>query len=69
MSQSALPRTGGQLLVDQLKVHGVDMAFGVPGESYLARARRALRRQRNAIRSSPAARRAARPTWPRPTAS
>ena len=30
------PRTGGQLLVDALKVHGVDMAFGVPGESYLA---------------------------------
>ncbi len=29
-------RTGAQLLVDALKVHGVDMAFGVPGESYLA---------------------------------
>jgi acetolactate synthase-1/2/3 large subunit len=29
-------RTGGQLLVDQLVVHGVDVAFGVPGESYLA---------------------------------
>ena len=29
-------RTGGQLLVDALKVHGVDMAFGVPGESYLS---------------------------------
>jgi acetolactate synthase-1/2/3 large subunit len=29
-------RTGGQLLVDALKVHGVDMVFGVPGESYLA---------------------------------
>jgi acetolactate synthase-1/2/3 large subunit len=28
-------RTGGQLLVDALKVHGVDLAFGVPGESYL----------------------------------
>src|SRR5450631_2590583 len=36
MSESALARTGGQLLVDALKVHGVDMAFGVPGESYLA---------------------------------
>src|SRR5688572_19868030 len=33
---TTLPRTGGQLLVDALKVHGVDMAFGVPGESYLA---------------------------------
>ena len=30
------PRTGGQLLIDALKVHGVDLAFGVPGESYLA---------------------------------
>jgi len=30
------PRTGGQLLVDSLKVHGADLAFGVPGESYLA---------------------------------
>ncbi len=29
-------RTGGQILVDQLRLHGVDMAFGVPGESYLA---------------------------------
>jgi acetolactate synthase I/II/III large subunit len=29
-------RTGGEILVDQLKLHGVDLAFGVPGESYLA---------------------------------
>ncbi len=29
-------RTGGQILVDQLALHGTDMAFGVPGESYLA---------------------------------
>ena len=29
-------RTGGKLLVDQLVVHGVELAFGVPGESYLA---------------------------------
>jgi acetolactate synthase I/II/III large subunit len=28
-------RTGGQILADQLQIHGVDMAFGVPGESYL----------------------------------
>jgi acetolactate synthase I/II/III large subunit len=28
-------RTGGQILVDALQVHGVDTAFGVPGESYL----------------------------------
>jgi acetolactate synthase I/II/III large subunit len=29
-------RSGARLLVDALKIHGVDMAFGVPGESYLA---------------------------------
>jgi acetolactate synthase I/II/III large subunit len=28
-------RTGGQILVDQLKIHGADLAFCVPGESYL----------------------------------
>ena len=35
-SDTPLARTGGQLLVDALKVHGVDHVFGVPGESYLA---------------------------------
>jgi acetolactate synthase I/II/III large subunit len=30
------PRTGAQILVDQLIVHGVDTAYCVPGESYLA---------------------------------
>ncbi|WP_333830726.1 thiamine pyrophosphate-binding protein [Pararhodobacter sp.] len=29
------PRTAGKVLVDQLLVHGADMAFCVPGESYL----------------------------------
>ena len=29
------PRTGGQILVDQLRIHGTDLAFCVPGESYL----------------------------------
>ena len=29
-------RRGGQILVDQLRVHGADLCFGVPGESYLA---------------------------------
>ena len=29
------PRHGGQILVDQLKIHGADLAFCVPGESYL----------------------------------
>lgn len=28
-------RTGGQILVDQLGVHGAELAFGVPGESYI----------------------------------
>ncbi len=36
VADSTLVRTGAQLLVDALKVHGVDLAFGVPGESYLA---------------------------------
>jgi acetolactate synthase I/II/III large subunit len=29
-------RTGAQILVDQLKIHGADTVFAVPGESYLA---------------------------------
>ncbi|MFC0219489.1 thiamine pyrophosphate-binding protein [Pseudochelatococcus lubricantis] len=29
-------RNGGQILVDALRIHGVDRAFCVPGESYLA---------------------------------
>jgi acetolactate synthase-1/2/3 large subunit len=29
-------RTGGRILVDNLLAQGVDLAFGVPGESYLA---------------------------------
>ena len=31
-----MTRSGGQVLVDQLVLHGADLAFGVPGESYLA---------------------------------
>ena len=31
-----LARSGAQILVDSLRIHGADMAFGVPGESYLA---------------------------------
>ncbi len=34
MAQHRL-RSGGQILVDQLLIHGTDMAFCVPGESYL----------------------------------
>ena len=29
-------RSGAQVLIDQLRIHGVDTIFGVPGESYLA---------------------------------
>ena len=29
-------RTGGQVQVDALRIHGVDTVFCVPGESYLA---------------------------------
>ena len=36
MTRASNLRTGGQILVDQLEIHGVDLAFGVPGESYLA---------------------------------
>jgi acetolactate synthase-1/2/3 large subunit len=28
-------RSGGRILVDQLALHGADLAFGVPGESYI----------------------------------
>jgi acetolactate synthase-1/2/3 large subunit len=34
--QSSNARTGGQILVDQLRVQGVEHVFCVPGESYLA---------------------------------
>ncbi|HXR14174.1 MAG TPA: thiamine pyrophosphate-dependent enzyme [Solirubrobacteraceae bacterium] len=30
------PRSGGRILIDQLVLHGVEVIFGVPGESYLA---------------------------------
>jgi len=36
MSELLVPRNGGRVLADQLKLHGVDTIFGVPGESYLA---------------------------------
>ncbi len=29
-------RTGGRILIDQLVVHGAELVFCVPGESYLA---------------------------------
>ena len=36
MGAANATRTGAQLLVDALRLHGVDTAFCVPGESYLA---------------------------------
>jgi acetolactate synthase I/II/III large subunit len=33
--KSSKLRSGGHILVDQLAIHGVKLAFGVPGESYL----------------------------------
>ncbi|MGA2551473.1 MAG: thiamine pyrophosphate-binding protein [Burkholderiaceae bacterium] len=36
MTSSLIERTGAQILVDQLLIHGVEHAFCVPGESYLA---------------------------------
>ena len=30
-----MSRRGGRILVDQLAVHGAELAFGVPGESYI----------------------------------
>lgn len=36
MSNAEVKRSGGQVLVDALRVNGVERAFCVPGESYLA---------------------------------
>ena len=36
MTQNTGARTGGQILVDQLKIQGCDRIFTVPGESFLA---------------------------------
>lgn len=36
MAEPSNLRSGGQILIDALKIHGVDTAFCVPGESYLA---------------------------------
>lgn len=42
-------RTGGQVLVEALKINGAEVIFGVPGESYLA-ALDAIRDHGNALR-------------------
>ncbi len=49
MTMPTQTRTGGQILVDQLKIHGTDLAFCVPGESYLP-VLDALYENRDAIR-------------------
>ena len=49
MASSHPRRSGAQVLIDQLRIHGADTIFGVPGESYLA-ALDALYAQRNSIR-------------------
>jgi acetolactate synthase-1/2/3 large subunit len=36
MSDSNTTRTGGQVLIEELERHGARLAFGVPGESFLA---------------------------------
>lgn len=36
MNKDAMARTGGQVLVDALRIHGVKTAYCVPGESFLA---------------------------------
>lgn len=36
MEMTRTTRTGGQVLIDALRIHGVERAFCVPGESYLA---------------------------------
>ena len=60
MAETSNLRTGGQILVDALKIHGVDTAFCVPGESYLA-VLDALHDARDRSARSSAARKAARP--------
>ena len=58
-------RTGGRILVDQLKINGCDRIFTVPGESFLA----VLDALHDTPRSTPwfAGRRAESLTWPTPT--
>ena len=36
MNEQIGPRSGGEVLVDALRIHGVDTAFCAPGESFLA---------------------------------
>ncbi len=49
LNQKNAPRTGGEILVDQLLLNEIDTVFAVPGESYLA-ALDALYKARNQAR-------------------
>ena len=49
MDATPSSRSGGQVLIDALLLHGVETVFAVPGESYLA-ALDALYGARNRIR-------------------
>lgn len=49
MNDPLIPRHGGRVLADQLRIQGVDTVFGVPGESFLALLD-GLYEHRNAIR-------------------
>ncbi len=63
-----MTRTGARILVDQLVIQGVNHAFCVPGESYLAvlDALHDTRGIRLIINRHEVA---ARPSWPTPTPS
>ena len=61
-------RLAGHALVECLIEQGVDTAFGVPGESYLA-VLDGFHEHATASASSPAARKAARRSWPMRRAS
>ena len=56
-------RLGGHLLVEALIAQGVDTAFGVPGESYLA-VLDGFHEHRGRSASSPAGTRAVPASWP-----
>ena len=49
MADTTHPRSGGQVLIDALRIHGTDTVYCVPGESFLA-AIDALYESRNAVR-------------------
>ena len=36
MDHQSISRTGGQVLIEALKINAVDRVFSIPGESFLA---------------------------------